>query len=400
MPQLAARHLDLPLHQGQTARDAGQLAVRVYDRLADAEPAWRALEEHGLLTPYQRFDWIAALLAAGAETEGRIAITVVTQNGVPLALLPLVIKSYYGATCARLLGADQSNSDWIISSPGFQAGQETLVALFKQIAEATGGIDLVVLRNQPADWLGMPNPMLTLPHAPAPASLYVASIGGTPVPYRDHRLTAKRRNNLNRGRRRLEEMLGPVRLVRVSDTAMLAKVHAVFLAQRGERFTEMGIANIFAQAPFPEFFRRLVGEGFGSARPALCAHALLAGEEIVATSWGAMAGDHYSQYINSTATGAAGRYSLSGILLADLMDELTQAGIDTFDMGLGDFDYKTEWTEPQVVFDSLFALTLRGQVVAQVMQHRSALKRHIKQTPALWSAAKWLRSRLFALRQH
>lgn len=389
---------DQPVAGGGSADPC--LDVVVHDSLAAAEAAWRALEAHGVLTPYQRYDWVASLVAAGADHNGRIAMAVIRRAGQTVAILPLLIEPCYGAICARLLGADQSNSDWILAQAEAQLGPEDLLAIFARIARACGGIDLMVLRNQPETWQGMANPMLALPHTPAPTNLYATRIGGTPVPYVEHRLTTKRRSNINRGRRRLEELLGPVRLVRVADAALLEQMHAVFLAQRGARFDEMGVANIFAQAPFPQFFRDLTQNSFGSTRPALCAHALLAGEEIVATSWGAMAGNHYSQYINSTSAGPAGRYSLTGILIADLMDELTQAGIETFDLGLGDFDYKVEWTEPQAMFDSMIPLTWRGQVVAQVMQHRSALKRHIKQTPALWRAAKWLRRSVFKLRRH
>ena len=395
MARLAALHIDTLT---PPADHDGKIEVKVHTSLVEAEADWRMLEAEGVLTPYQRFDWVAGLVTAGAEPSGRMAIAVIRRAGRPQALLPLLIEQSYGANCARLLGADQSNSDWIMSRTHADLGPTDLIAVFEQIAQACGGIDLMVLRNQPEHWQGKPNPMLALPSTPAPTNLYATRIGGTPVPYVEHRLPTKRRSNINRGRRRLEELLGPVRLVRVADPAMLQQVHAVFIAQRGARFDEMGVANIFAHAPFPQFFRALAQASFGSRRPALCAHALFAGDEIVATSWGAMAGNHYSQYINSTSTGPAGRYSLTGILIAELMDELVQAGIDTFDLGLGDFDYKGEWTEPQAVFDSMIPLTWRGQVVAQVMQHRSALKRHIKQTPTLWRAAKWLRRSVFKLR--
>ncbi|WP_240231158.1 GNAT family N-acetyltransferase [Devosia lacusdianchii] len=382
-----------------SARADARLDVVVHARLVDAEAAWRAVEATGVLTPYQRYDWVAALVEAGAEPNGRAAIAVVNRGTVPVAILPLLIERQYGAVRARMLGAHQSNSDWILSAPDFQPSPDELRDIFEHVAHAAGGIDLIQLLSQPASWQGVTNPVLALPHAPAPSNLYTASIGGTPVPYIEHRFTTKRRSNINRGRRRLQEQFGPVRLVRVTDAATLARVQAVFIEQRGARFDEMGVDNIFAQPPFPQFFRELTTQAFASERPALCAHALLAGDDIVATSWGAMAGDHYSQYINSTSSGPAGRYSLMGILVAELMDELTPAGIATFDMGLGDFDYKIEWTEPQQVFNSVIPLTLKGQVAAGVTQQVAALKRLIKQTPALWNAAKWARGHIFKLRQ-
>lgn len=365
--------------------------VAIHGSLDQVEPIWRRLETAGILTPYQRFDWIAALLAAGAEQDSRIAVAVISQGQKPMAVLPMAIQRRWGTTQAHMLGSRQSNSDWIAADPGFAPSPGQLRALLGQIARAAGGIDVMLLQNQPAAWQGMANPVLALPHALAPSNLYATSIAGTPLPYVEHRLTTKRRSNINRGRRRLEELAGPVRLLRVRDAALLEQVYRVFIEQRGARFAEMGVDNIFAQPPFPQFFRQLASAGFHSDRPALIVHALHAGDEIVATSWGAMSGSHYSQYINSTSTGPAARYSLTGILVADLMDQLVSAGIETFDMGLGDFDYKFEWTQAQPVFQSILALTGKGKLAASAINRRDALKRLIKQTPRLWQAAKWLR---------
>ncbi len=388
---------DLPAAPTGATASRGQFRVDVLERMADAEPIWRGLEAHGLLMAYQRHDWVAGLLAAGAEPDGRVAIAVIRQDSNPVALLPLVIERRLGVARARLLGMRQSNSDWILCAPEFQPSPSELMAIFTGIAQAAGGFDALLLAGQATQCRGMPNPVLALPHAPAASNLYGVSIAGARIPYIADRLSAKRRNNIQRGRRRLEELLGPVRLVRVSDTSMLKRVHATFIEQRGARFDEMGVDNIFAQPPFPQFFLETAEASFGSRRPVLCAHALMAGDEIVATSWGTTAGDHYSQYINSTTSGPAGRYSLMAILIGELMDALLADGIESFDLGLGDFDYKVEWTEPQAVFDSIIPLTPKGQVFAALMRARGALKRLIKQTPALWNAARWARRQVFRI---
>jgi CelD/BcsL family acetyltransferase involved in cellulose biosynthesis len=67
-------------------------------------------------------------------------------------------------------------------------------------------------------------------------------------------------------------------------------------------------------------------------------------------------------------------------------------------MGLGDFEYKVEWTEPEPVFHSVIALTARGRIAARLLEQRAAIKRVIKQTPALWSAARALRRQLLRFR--
>lgn len=392
----------MSLLAGQTLTNAttgapAALDFVVFDSLAKAEPAWRALEAEAVLTPYQRFDWLQALVTAGLESGTSIAIALIRRNGRGVALLPLVIERRLGIATARMLGTGQSNCDWLLTLPDFAPDAATLRHLLARIGRDVGGIDLLSLLNQPARWQGMANAVLALSQSPAASNFYTATIGPTPVPYIEHRLATKRRSNIKRGVRRLEELYGPVRVIRVSDATMLDQVHAVFLAQRATRFEEMGVRNIFAEDSFVRFFRQLAVQSFGAARPALTLHALYAGEEILATCWGAMAGNHYSQYINSTAAGPAAKYSLMAVLIAEVMDDLTQSGIITFDMGLGDFEYKVEWTEPEPVFHSVIALTARGRIAARLLEQRAAVKRLIKQTPALWSAARYLRRQLLRL---
>ncbi len=388
----------VPARAAEQLSAACRLGIVVHTRLGDAEAEWRRLEATGILTPYQRYDWIAGLVASGADADAKIAIAIVSRNGKTQAILPLALRRQYGLVQAEMLGARQSNADWMITRRDFAPSPDELLELFHAIARAVGGIDLISLQNQPAVWQGMGNALLGLDHAPAASNLYMTDIDGVPAPYVEHRLSAKRRNNIKRGKRRLEEQFGPVRLVRINDLAALDRVHAIFLEQRGKRFAAMGVDNIFAQPPFPDFFRTMATSGFDQKRPALLLHALMVGDEVAATCWGTMAGNHYSQYINSTTEGPAGRYSLMGILVAELMDELIGDGIHSFDMGLGDFDYKTEWTEPQAVFNSLVPLSAHSRMVVAFERQRGALKRLIKQTPQLWQAAKWLRRRLLRLR--
>jgi CelD/BcsL family acetyltransferase involved in cellulose biosynthesis len=376
-------------------RAAAPFELALFDSLKQAEPIWRSLEERAILTPYQRYDWIAAAIAAGTEADSRIVIAVIRRDQHPVGLLPLGLRKTRGLVEAHLLGTHLSNSDWLLAEPGFAPSKAELLDLFSAISSAAGGIDLLSLSNLPQSWQGHRNPLLVLDHALAPSNFYTATIGPTPLPYIDHRLSAKRRSNINRGRRRLVEQHGEVRLVRVRDEQTLALVHQAFLDQRGTRFAEMGIPNMFTEAPFYSLFRDLTRQGFASEHPTLCLHALYAGDEIVATSWGLHSGTHYSQYINSTTSGPAARYSLMGILIAELMDALTVTGVTTFDMGLGDFEYKTEWTEAEPVFNSQVALGFKGRLAAAAKERLAAGKRLIKQTPALWKAAQWARKQVF-----
>lgn len=364
------------------------LSYAVFDTLAAAEPTWRELEARAVFTPYQRFDWVAALFAARGPDKGRLAITVVFQAGRPVALLPLVVTTSVGVRTARLIGWDIGNGDWMGVDPSFarRLDRSALDRLLAEIARLTGS-DLMALHSQPERWGGLANPLLVLPHQPSPDHFYAAQLA-------DGRLNAKRIRNLERGQRRLEELLGPVRLVRVETPQAVEVVHAEFLRQRGIRFGEMGVTNIFAEAWWQRFFKATASNGIGQSRPALVLHALYAGDQIIATSWGSFSGDHYSQYMNSTTDGPAAKYSLMGILLFRLVEDLHSVGVTSIDMGLGDFDYKLDWTDQQTSYDAVLALTAAGRIGGAVLRTLRYAKRAIKQDPILWRLATTIRSLL------
>ncbi|HTN63765.1 MAG TPA: GNAT family N-acetyltransferase, partial [Devosia sp.] len=351
------------------------------------------------LTPYQRFDWMQGLYANGLD-RGQLAIAVLGPPNRPIALLPLVIVRGHGLRQAHLVGSAYANSDWLLFDPA-SASRLTgpvLQRFFAEIALQAGGVDMLRLRQLPAQWDGHANPLLALRHQAAPNNLYSAEIGAVPLPFIDHGISSKLRSNLRRGRGRLEEQFGPVSVRRITDTAALDAVHKAFLAQRGERFAAMGIDNIFATPEMVGFFQGLATIGLGQARPALAAHGLYAGTDILATSFGSMAGRHYSQYINSTSGGPASKYSLMGILMAAMMDDLIASGITGFDMGTGDFAYKTDWSAPQTVFDSTIAVSRRGRLALPVLDGLVRVKRAIKQNPRAWALAQRVKKLRYRVR--
>ena len=101
--------------------DAEESALRyeVFETLAGAEVVWRALEARGVFTPYQRFDWVAALLRARPLDKERLAIIVVHDGDRPVALLPLVVQSRFWMRTARIVGWDIGNGDWMGVDPAF-----------------------------------------------------------------------------------------------------------------------------------------------------------------------------------------------------------------------------------------------------------------------------------------
>lgn len=374
--------------EGAVAGDV--FSIVVHDSLEAAEPVWRALEAEAVLTPYQRFDWIAEWRRAGGS-EGRVAIVVVEQAGRPVALLPLEIGRKLGMKRAIIIGADIGNADWMIvrreAAPLMTS--DRLRSLLAEAARQVGGIDLISLYDQPRSWGGVDNPLLAFPHQKGPDHFHFAARRDRPS---FDRFDDKRLANLKRRERKLAEMLGPVTLKAATTVKEVDRFHAAFLEQRAARFAQMGIPNIFGEPHFVRFMREGAIRSLGSPRPTMVFHALLAGDTIVATACDTMCGDHCSQYINATAGGEVAKFRLIGMLMHELFTEYAARGITTIDMGLGDFDYKGDWTEPQTAYDGMIPLTALGQVGGTALLAARRLKRAIKQHDQLWDLAKRLRA--------
>lgn len=384
--------LDEPTIFTPASELAGDLTISVYRSLASVEPVWRELESRVVMTPYQRFDWIDAYCKAGFDVPQEIAILVLSSNGCAIALLPLGVSRRFGVRQAQIIGMPISNSDGLIYDPNYaqKLTPEALKSAFASLDTAEVKVDFISFHCLVKEWQGHSNPLLAFEHAPAPNNLYLGEFKAADSPFLNNVLPHKRRDNIRRSQRRLADTYGSL-TVRVAESVQdIEHMHAAFIAQRGERFRLMGVENVFAHETFQTLFRALAIASLGQPTPAFRYHALCAGEEIIATSLGISTATHYSQYISSTSTGPASKHSLMGVMLSLLLDQLQAEGIRTFDMGLGDFGYKTAWTRATTVYDSVIPVSAVGKLAAPILLAARNAKRIIKQTPALWNIARAL----------
>lgn len=380
----------MPAASARPREVAAGLSVTVLTSLEDAEPVWRRLEAVAATTPYQRFDWVSHLVAAGLEPARAFRILVIAAEGRPVALLPLALGGNPALKIARIIGSGVSNADWLILDPAHASRLDpaTLLAVLKKARAQGCEADLLSLHSQPESWQGIQNPFLGIRRAPGPNNLYFSPIASGEGPLIELALPHKRRTNIRRSSKRLSELYGELSLRRARSVAEIDAVHAAFLDQRERRFTKMGIENVFGAPAFRDFFRETAIASLNMERPALLFHALYGGEEILATSVGTFAAGHYSQYINSTTDGPAARYTLMGVTMSQLLEELRAEGVTTLDMGLGDFSYKEDWTAPCPTYDSVIPLSARGAAVAPMLEAARRAKRAIKQNKTLWGAAR------------
>lgn len=362
--------------------------IAIHRGLLAAEPAWRALEREAIFTPYQRFDWIHEIARSQGLADKDFIVLHVEFDGRPAALLPLHLNRRAGVTFAAVPGSSFGNSDWMPVRRDAAAclTRPVLQQAFAQLRQQAG-VDVLSFEHLPPRWRGIDNPLLNFAHQPSPDHFYYADIASNML----ETLPKKRRVDILRGRRRLEETLGPVTLRRATTIEAIDQVHAAFLEHRSVRFRQMGVPNVFAEPHFRALFRQGAIAGLGQSKPSVALHALYVGDEIAATAVGTYSPCHYSQYINSNTDGPASKYSLVGLLMFLLVEDLIASGISSIDMGVGDFAYKTSWTQKTPIFDAAIPLSPKGIAGAALLNAKRSLKRHIKQNAKLWGMAKQLR---------
>jgi CelD/BcsL family acetyltransferase involved in cellulose biosynthesis len=389
MSALAERPAALSLAPRQSAASRGYASISVEREFSRVAEDWRALEETALLTPYQAQGWVAAFVATVGRAHGMDFRHVVLRDGrdQPLAILPLVITRRKGIRFAEFIGGKHANYHMGVYAPEFAAGldTETTRAMLMEIADAIGGLDAFVFVNQPVEWQGVANPMALLAAGPSPSGAYKLALTAGDCDGVLRRAMSSHAHKKLKNKRNRFATFGPSQVVRATTEAEIERVISAFLAQKAMRFAAMGIADPFADPAMRAFLKQAAS----GERPALQLYCLeLAGRQ-VATYVGAVQGSRFSGMATSFDMDSdVARTSPGEILLIDLIKLQCQAGIASFDLGVGEARYKTTiCDERDELVDSFVPVTLKGRIFAGVARAKRSAKRWIKTRPRLLSVA-------------
>ncbi len=376
------------------AASAGALdGVEFFTSLAAAEPFWRALERDGVLTPYQRFDWVAAWhgnAGAAAGVSPLIAIGL-DATGNPLFLLPLGLVRRGSFLIARFLGDKHACFNFGPWRRGATISRADLALVIARIRSAIPDLDAIELSDQPESWEGMPNPLRELPRQPSPSFGYRLRLGAPGEQVLARAYGGGTRSKLRNKERKLQALPG-YRYVRARTEAEVDRFLDAFLAQKAERFAAQGVENVFAAPGIEAFLREVCRHGLASGKPLIEMHALDTDGGMLALFAGVNDGRRFSAMITSFTMGEHARQSPGLVLLTHLVADCADRGLEYFDLGVGEAEFKTSLCdEVEVLFDCFLPLSPRGRLLAAGLAAKASAKRAIKRSPLLWGAAQKIR---------
>jgi CelD/BcsL family acetyltransferase involved in cellulose biosynthesis len=363
------------------------------DDFAAAEALWRELEATGTVSPYQRFDWQKAYADAMAPLgafETRVVIVRDAIGRIAL-LLPLAIERRHGLRVAVPTGGKHANYHLPLLAHGaLPPGAAKLRALLRETGRALR-LDAYAFSNLPRAWHGVANP-LAEGGRPSPSNGYRLALSADTEATLTRVLSKDARKKLRQKDKKLREF-GPVahRVARQAED--VDAILRAFLAQKRERFREMGLPNPFEDAAAQAFLRAAALAGLCEGRPAIELHALVVGDRIVATFGAAV--DHVRCCGMFTAfDGGAeiARASPGELLMLEVIRFQCRQGRRVFDLGIGEARYKSSLCdEVEELVDVILPITARGRIYAAAAERLLRVKRFAKQTPWIWNAVGGLR---------
>jgi len=362
------------------------VSVEVFSSFEEAEPAWRALEREGIASPYQRFDWVEAVLGeAGAE---RAVVLLRRGDGEPLMLLPLAIRRRAGLRVASVPGGKHANFQLPLLSREAALGL-TPASAERCLVEACRllDVDALAAANAPRAWRGVANPLVAPGRARRnPSDAYMRALDPDPEATLALAFGRETRKKLRKKERLLSER-GAVSFGAVAVEDEVDPVLDAFFAQKAARMQALGIVDAFGDGETRSFLRRACRAGLGAGAPAVELYALRLDGRVIATFGGAGDDERLCGMFNSF-DGSPGleRCSPGEVLLSRLIRLQCERGRRSFDLGVGEARYKSALCdEVEELFDVLIPATARGAALAAVNAPYVALKRAIKRNARVWS---------------
>jgi CelD/BcsL family acetyltransferase involved in cellulose biosynthesis len=378
-----------PLAAIEPSDASASVTLELREDLASLQPEWTVFQRTAACTVFQTFEWLSKWQQHVGNLRGTRPAIVLGRNahGALLFILPLAIETQGPIRRLTWLGSELCDYNAPLIARDFWRHVGDFAALWREAQRHLQSnprlrFDFVDLQKM-AETLGDErNPFLSLTTQRNASSAHVATLGRSWEEYYKAKRSSETRKKERKQLRRLGE-LGEVRFVDVSDTPEIARTIETLMQQKSKAFARMGVEDLFARPGYRAFWLDVAT----TLRGVTHASRLDVGSTIAATSLGLTHRGCYYLVLSSYHDGEVMRFGPGRAHLHELLRHAIEHDIGHFDFTIGDEPYKRDWADVEVrLYDHLRAATLRGAVVAAMINAFRRTKRLIKTTPALWQA--------------
>lgn len=340
--------------------------------------------------PAQSPQWVSHWIA---ETRPDTLIATLTIDGAAVFALALEIVCSGPFRIARFMGGRHANGNFAPADRAWlrAASGEDIRILIAGIAKARPDIDLISLERLLPEFDGSPNPLSLLPHSPSPNLSLAADLNGG-FDALLGRTGGKRKRKKHRSQVRKFKLVGAYRRIEAQTPQDTHALLEAFFAMKADRFSKMGISDVFADPAVRAFFHALFSGALKEQAPSFVLHGLEVAGKLRAVTGSSVSGKRLICEFGAIAEDELVHTSPGGFLFFENLQEACENGFEVYDFSVGDEPYKRLWCDMEIRhFDVLAPLTLKGRALALSLRQTARLKTFIKNNPTIWRLTKRLR---------
>jgi CelD/BcsL family acetyltransferase involved in cellulose biosynthesis len=349
------------------------------------EASWRALEATGIGTPFQSFDWMRLY----HQIRGQDAVFVAGRMADEIkAIFPLVLRG------GKLtwFGEELNNYNAPLLSAGLysQLTSDGVEAMWAAVRTALGHPSASILRRQPEQIHGRPNPFAGWSSVVEPTSAYALTLGKDWASFYETLSSASTRKTLRKKQRALAKD-GVLDIRRISGREAILEHVQLLLKWKHEQVSATGGRNHFADPLHREMLARYAAENPNRTR----IYAMTQDETPIALAYLIDNGPWPILYQTAYAPGPSARQSPGRLLLNRILEDAVSEGREVVDFAVGDDPYKQDICDRKMpLTTSLSALSATGKLLVAKERFTLAAKGTIKASPALLTAAKAIHAKV------
>ncbi len=382
---------------GRKIVGVNKVILSLHDNLAELESEWLSLQEDGLCTLYQTYEWCTAWQATAGKPRSIKPLIVrgSTQAGKTIFILPFAVSRSMGANSLNWYGAAEITYGMgIFDREYLQSHPDFMEILWPEIVNLIEPIDSVRLDNQPEKLDGFENPLKFLFTTRGANQSYRMGLQSDfQKLYESKRSSSSRRSARKRDKKLMSA--GKVEFGLPEDAKQTRDVISTMIEHQQGRLGEKGIRSVFDETR-QAFLHKLAESKWQDGTRVLLPYNLRIDGNVCAVMLGGSFQRSYWALISSlTPDGKLHAFSPGDHALRATIEATCQRGLQTFDFASGDTEYKSHWNDEKVrLFETNMSATLKGAVSTAMTNAGTAAKRFVKQTPWLFSFAQSARKAL------
>jgi CelD/BcsL family acetyltransferase involved in cellulose biosynthesis len=323
-----------------------------------------------LMHVYQSREFLAVWMATiGQARHARLFLVVVKDSqGRPVLYLPLAIETRFNNRILCFMDGGVADFNAPILAAGADLTRGEFLTIWTEIRSLLPAIDLIDLKKIAGAVCGARNPLTFLECQPYESSGHAVDLVVRNQTAAGAASLCRMRKKLQRQRQRLSK-LGPTQFVVNPSGAQLRLLIERLTELKREQYLRTSGRDFFATPGVHDFYSKMAApEQLGRISDV---SALVCGGKIVSTHLGFLGRGRF--YYVLPAFDTEYRSLAVGILLLDsLIERCSAERYAVFDLGEGDFSYKTKWaTHCQPLMACEQALTPVGALFGRLRRVRN-----------------------------